>query len=86
MKHCGSKFVSTLDLKAKKPNERNFREQRLNIKAELQIRKKALMDENFPSQEIIDEFFQPPIGMADLDLNWNQPNVVKFVVRIRQLC
>lgn len=58
----------------------NFREQRLSIKSELQIRKKALVDDNFPSQEIIDEFFQTPIEMTDLKLEWNQPNVVKFLV------
>lgn len=58
----------------------NSREQRLSIKSELQIRKKAMIDDNFPSQEIIDEFFQAPIEMDQLKLDWNQPNVVKFLV------
>lgn len=57
-----------------------FREQRLSIKSELQIRKKALTDDNFPSQEIIDEFFQTPIEMKHLELDWSQPNVIKFLV------
>lgn len=60
----------------------NSREQRLSIKSELQIRKKALVDDNFPSQEVIDEFFQTPIETTDLKLDWNQPNVVKFLVQI----
>lgn len=38
------------------------------------------MDKNFPSQEIIDEFFQSPIEMGQLKLDWSQPNVVKFLV------
>lgn len=41
-----------------------------------------MSDENFPSQEIIDEFFQMPIEMAHLKLDWSQPNVVKFLVYI----
>lgn len=56
------------------------REQRLSIKAELQIRKKVMLDADFPSQEIIDEFFQSPIEMTHLKLDWNQPNVIKFLV------
>lgn len=63
----------------------NFREQRLSIKSELQIRKKALVVDNFPSQEIIDEFFQTPIQMTDLRLNWSQPNVVKFLVFLQSI-
>lgn len=58
-----------------------FREKRLALKSELQIRKKALHNDEFPSQEIIDEFMQEPIDMTPLQLGWSQPNVVKFVVR-----
>lgn len=57
------------------------REKRLALKSELQIRKKAMLNEDFPSQEIIDEFMQEPIDMKSLQLGWCQPNVVKFVVR-----
>lgn len=35
---------------------------------------------DFPSEEIIDEFMQDPIDISPLQLNWGQPNVVKFVV------
>lgn len=58
-----------------------FREQRLAIKSELQIRKKAMADQEFPSQKIIDEFLNRPITLPKLDLNWKQPSVVKFLVR-----
>lgn len=37
---------------------------------------------DFPSEEIIDEFMQTPIDMSPLQLDWGQPNVVKFVVSI----
>lgn len=58
------------------------REKRLAIKSELQIRKKALQRDDFPSEEIIDEFMQEPIDMSSLQLDWSQPNMVKFVVSI----
>lgn len=57
-----------------------FREKRLALKSELQIRKKAMVNEEFPSKEIIDEFMQDPIDMTALQLGWFQPNTVKFVV------
>lgn len=50
------------------------------IKTELQIRKKAMIDDKFPSQEIIDEFLQDPGPVSALQLDWCQPNIVKFVV------
>lgn len=52
----------------------------MTIKTELQIRKKAMMDEKFPSQEIIDEFLDDPDPVSTLQLDWGQPNIVKFVV------
>lgn len=57
------------------------RQQRLNIKAELQIRKKAMLVDDFPSQEIIDEFLQTPIEIDAMELNWCQPKLIKFTVR-----
>lgn len=42
-----------------------------------------MINEEFPSKEIIDEFMQDPIDMAALQLGWFQPNVVKFVVSER---
>lgn len=50
------------------------------IKSELQIRKKAMADPDFPSQKIIDEFMNRPVNLPKLDLNWKQPSVVKFLV------
>lgn len=50
------------------------------LKSELQIRKKAMQCDDFPSEEIIDEFMQDPIDMSPLQLDWSQPNLVKFVV------
>lgn len=58
----------------------SFREQRLAIKSELQIRKKSMADQDFPSQQIIDEFLNRPVTLPKLDLNWKQPSVVKFLV------
>lgn len=56
------------------------REKRLALKSELQIRKKAMQNVDFPSKDVIDEFMQQPIDMTPLQLGWCQPNVVKFVV------
>lgn len=39
-----------------------------------------MQNDEFPSQEIIDEFMQEPIDMGPLQLDWCQPNLVKFVV------
>lgn len=47
---------------------------------ELQIRKKCMEIADFPSEQIIDEFKQEPIEMSGLSLNWQQPNVIKFLV------
>lgn len=58
-----------------------FREKRLGIKTELQIRKKAMQVDGFPSQEVIDEFLQQPIELSSLQLEWGQPNLVKFLVK-----
>lgn len=59
-----------------------FRNKRLAIKSELQIRKKAMVDKEFPSQQIIDEFLVRPCTLPKLDLAWKQPNMIKFMVCI----
>ncbi|KAH8278244.1 hypothetical protein KR044_006951 [Drosophila immigrans] len=59
-----------------------LREQRLAIKAELMLRKKALTDANFPNEEIISEFLSEPDIVPNLNLDWQQPNIVKFVKQI----
>lgn len=56
------------------------RDQRLAIKSELMIRKKAMAVPTFPSQAVIDEFLVRPVILPKLNLQWKQPNVVKFLV------
>ncbi|XP_063696741.1 flap endonuclease GEN-like [Culicoides brevitarsis] len=64
-----------------------WKEQRLIIKAELQIRKKALVQEDFPQEDIIEEFLQEPQlpDSRELDMDWKQPNIVKFVKTLSKL-
>lgn len=47
---------------------------------ELQIRKKCIEIADFPSTKIIDEFKQKPIEMTNLNLDWQQPSIIKFLV------
>ena len=48
---------------------------------EISIRKKALLVDDFPSQELINEFLcrKDPLP-SSLDLKWKQPQILKFVV------
>lgn len=46
------------------------------------MRKKALVQADFPSGDIIKEFLSQLELSKELDLNWKQPNIVKFVVSI----
>lgn len=62
-----------------------FREQRLEIKNELGMRNKAINIENFPNEELINEFLIRKDNVSKLDLRWKQPNMVKFVVSIGTL-
>uniref|UniRef100_A0A1I8PG70 Flap endonuclease GEN n=1 Tax=Stomoxys calcitrans TaxID=35570 RepID=A0A1I8PG70_STOCA len=66
-------------------NEQLWREERLSIKAELVLRKKALADASFPSEEIIEEFLKQPDKVPDLELSWRQPNMVKFIKQVGHL-
>ncbi|KAM8710972.1 hypothetical protein ACLKA7_017585 [Drosophila subpalustris] len=66
-------------------NESLWKEQRLAIKAELTLRKKALNDDNFPNEEIIAEFLSEPGTIPNLNLDWQQPNLVKFIKQIGHL-
>ena len=43
------------------------------------MRRKALLDENFPSEAMINEFLQEE-PLPDLDLNWKYPDLSKFLV------
>uniref|UniRef100_A0A182INU8 Flap endonuclease GEN n=1 Tax=Anopheles atroparvus TaxID=41427 RepID=A0A182INU8_ANOAO len=58
-----------------------WKQQRANIKAELDIKRKALADPEFPHEPIIEEFLTRPCELPTLDLSWRQPNLVKFIVQ-----
>lgn len=60
--------------------ETHWKEERLSIKNELQIREKALKDKDFPSTQIIHEFKKRLDVPKTFDRAWRQPNIVKFVV------
>ncbi|XP_017070576.1 flap endonuclease GEN [Drosophila eugracilis] len=66
-------------------DESLWKEQRLSIKAELTLRKKALISPDFPNEEIISEFLSEPSSIPNLNLNWRQPNLVKFIKQIGHL-
>ncbi|XP_073843169.1 XPG-like endonuclease [Musca autumnalis] len=66
-------------------DESLWKEERLSIKAELALRKKALADPTFPSEPIIEEFLSQPKEVPKLDLRWRQPNLVKFIKQIGHL-
>nr|Q29FC1.1 RecName: Full=Flap endonuclease GEN; AltName: Full=Flap structure-specific endonuclease GEN; AltName: Full=Xpg-like endonuclease [Drosophila pseudoobscura pseudoobscura] len=62
-----------------------WKEQRLSIKAELILRRKALLAPEFPNEEIISEFLSEPPTIPNLNLGWRQPNLVKFIKQIGHL-
>ncbi|XP_016989763.1 flap endonuclease GEN [Drosophila rhopaloa] len=66
-------------------DESLWKEQRLSIKAELTLRRKALLSPDFPNEEIIAEFLSDPTTIPKLNLNWRQPNIVKFIKQIGHL-
>lgn len=49
------------------------------------MRKKALLDVDFPNEEIISEFLTQPAKLPNLVLDWRQPNIVKFIKQIGHL-
>ncbi|EDV51000.1 flap endonuclease GEN [Drosophila erecta] len=66
-------------------DESLWKEQRLSIKAELTLRRKALLSPDFPNEEIIAEFLSEPDTIPNLNLNWRQPNLVKFIKQVGHL-
>ncbi|XP_020814673.1 flap endonuclease GEN-like [Drosophila serrata] len=66
-------------------DESLWKEQRLSIKAELALRRKALLAPEFPNEEIIAEFLSEPATIPNINLNWRQPNLVKFIKQIGHL-
>ncbi|XP_055620255.1 flap endonuclease GEN-like [Toxorhynchites rutilus septentrionalis] len=59
--------------------------ERLQIRAEMEIKRKSWLTPNFPSEAIIDEFMVRPRKLPPLDLGWKQPNMVKFIQKMRDL-
>lgn len=59
-----------------------FKEERLFIKNEVNVRSKALKDPNFPNEELIEEYSVIKDKVSKVDLKWEQPNLVSFVVSI----
>lgn len=57
----------------------------MSIKAELTLRRKALLAPEFPNEEIIAEFLSEPDTIPDINLNWRKPNLVKFIKQIGHL-
>lgn len=49
------------------------------IITELNIRRKALQDEHFPSQDVIDEFSSVKLASQAVSIKWLQPNLVGFM-------
>lgn len=66
-------------------DESLWKEERLSLKTELELRKKALTDPSFPSNEVIMEFLNEPATAPGLDMIWQEPNIEKYVTQIRPL-
>ncbi|XP_017471865.1 PREDICTED: flap endonuclease GEN [Rhagoletis zephyria] len=66
-------------------DESLWKEERLSLKSELSLRRKALADPMFPSEEIIAEFLNEPSTVPKLNLVWGQPSIVKFIKQIGHL-
>uniref|UniRef100_A0A182NR89 XPG-I domain-containing protein n=1 Tax=Anopheles dirus TaxID=7168 RepID=A0A182NR89_9DIPT len=79
-KHLQHRKSGCLDCRMKPGcNETRWKQQRVNIKTELDIKRKALKDPDFPHEPIIEEFLTRPCDLPALDLSWRQPNLVKFI-------
>lgn len=63
-------------------DDSRWKSQRATIKAELDIKRKALLDPAFPPEAIISEFMERTCDLPTLDLEWKQPNLVKFIVSL----
>lgn len=61
------------------------REERAALKVEVLLRRRALTSQDFPNEEIIEEFLKTPKSPLQLCMQWKQPNIIKFVQRISTL-
>ncbi|XP_065084902.1 flap endonuclease GEN [Ochlerotatus camptorhynchus] len=88
--HCGKTFLhrraGCQDCRTKSGcDDSRWKNKRTNIKTELDIKRKALLDPGFPSEAIISEFMERTCDLPTLDLEWRQPNLVKFILNIANL-
>ncbi|XP_056648417.1 flap endonuclease GEN isoform X2 [Diorhabda sublineata] len=60
-------------------SDKEYKMKRFKIKNELQLRSKALLDPNFPNEDLIREFLSKKERISKLDLEWKKPNLVEFV-------
>ncbi|CAH1953569.1 unnamed protein product [Acanthoscelides obtectus] len=56
-----------------------YKEERIKIKNELNMRSKAMQDPNFPNEELINEFLLKKDHVSKLDVKWNKPDIMAFV-------
>ena len=51
------------------------------LKNELNLRSKALSDSQFPDKELINEFLVQKDSVVSVNVQWNMPSLIGFVVR-----
>nr|CAI5827257.1 unnamed protein product [Callosobruchus analis] len=56
-----------------------YKEERLRIKNELNIRSKALQNPNFPNEELINEYLLKKDNVLKLGVEWKKPNLMALV-------
>ncbi|GAB0097127.1 Flap endonuclease GEN [Sergentomyia squamirostris] len=56
-----------------------WKEQRLVIKTEVQMRRKALVSMDFPREDIIEEFLRRSATPNTLNLSWKRPAITRFI-------
>lgn len=63
-------------------DETVFKEERVRIKNELNMRSKALADPDFPNYNLVKEFLVRKDNVSGFNLKWKQPDMLNFVVSI----
>lgn len=58
------------------------KDQKIFVKNEISIRKKALASPDFPNEALIDEYLNNKESIGSFSVDWTQPNIIKFVVSI----
>ncbi|KAF2896567.1 hypothetical protein ILUMI_09617 [Ignelater luminosus] len=56
-----------------------FKDKRLQIKNEVNMRSKAIADSHFPNEELIREFLIRKENVSKLDLKWKLPDMINFI-------